>query len=235
MRTETNTNTQQLQDELATVEATAKRLRERLAQAERINVGDWVVRKHEPSTARKVTHITTGSLSLDGAYNSGTHNTGGFVENFCKATPEEIALAQRGPAPFQVGDVVFVDGVDGSPLRRVEELKMGSFGWDARTTQLPDGQDRGWSSASIYRKATPAEQRVLTHFVPKVGMLLRNRVSRVRFFVNSIQERFGGASAVSLVNLDARSEDIPMRYSAGSFTRAEYEILPSVTLTGVGE
>lgn len=232
------TETKQLEAQLAEVEATAKRLREELAAASTpmafpigsrvvfnekatgyrwARPGVWEVERRDPLWPDCV------RLSVD---------TGAPVSTYWlrAATPEEVAEADLGPAPFKVGDIVTTGMA--SSIYEITKVYPGQNcygGWWVDVVGR-----KGYSgtitrqSLGQFRHATDAEKRVLTHFVPKVGMLLRDQHGnnyRVVGYRNNYEN-------TQMLDLDSGEY---WWATPDKFRRDRYAILPSLTLTGVAE
>lgn len=134
------------------------------------------------------------------------------------------------PAPFQVGDwVVSCTIADKRPVC-IDEVR-GEMFWYQR-----DGE-RVWDHAKNLRRASPEEIRAVTHFRPKVAMLLRAKVAEGVHAVvwrliqiNSAMDS-DGRYLVNAINLSGPSAG--MTSAKWSFAQADWTVLDSYTVQGV--
>ncbi len=139
-------------------------------------------------------------------------NGAGLLVCVPKAGLTTFEPAEPTPAPFKVGDWVKCD----CDLHR-------AFQWTGRDND-PDVR-----AVTRYRLATPAEIRAVTHFVPKLHMILRRKSVGHEAEAWKVEGVGAGRTKLhALNNIQAswtRDED--------DFAHADWTILDSFTVQGV--
>ena len=151
----------------------------------------------------------------------------------CPRPYRTFTPVEQPPAPFKVGDVVvnihyaYIRGRVASVKRETE------CAWRINYVRKDRDED-SWDWSSNLRLATPEEVRAVTHFTPKVGMILQEKSNqKAAWIVQDVTALWcwlGG-----LPNIGSHGYSVSHSYGVDSFYRADWTIMDKYTITGVTE